>query len=110
MSSNQFTVTAQEAEFSELVKVLFFLITLLDVWDTFCTTIINFAPIGDLTKVNVASILLTKEVNHKNIKNSCNGNALNVRGRSTNKGKSQEKARSKTRSCCSVINVTRRNI
>ena len=47
----------------------------------------------------MASNLLTKEVKRKNVENSRVGNALLVGGRSTNKGKSQERAKSKSNSC-----------
>ena len=66
-------------------------------WDTFCTTINNYVPIEGLIEANVASNLVTKEVNRKNAENTRADNALNVRGRSTDRGKSQERARSKSK-------------
>ena len=60
-------LVAQEVEFPDSVKTLFLLITLLDSWDTFWTAISNSAPASGLIEANVASSLLTKEVNRKNL-------------------------------------------
>ena len=46
---------------------MFLLVTLPKVWDTFCATISNLAPMDGLTCVDVESIFLTKEVNWKNV-------------------------------------------
>ena len=92
-------LVAQEVEFPNSIKALFLLITLLDNWDTFFTTISNFVPIRGLTEANVANILLIEELNTKNNENSHGGNALYVKGRSTDKGQSQNRAWPKSKSC-----------
>ena len=88
-------LVAQEVEFPKLVKVLFLLITLPDSWDTFRTTINNSTPIGGLIIRNMTGSLLTEEVNRKNNKSSCN--TLIVKGRSTKRGKKEDKSRSKSK-------------
>ena len=96
-------LNAHEIEFLDSVKELFLLITLLESWDTFHMAISNSAPLGGLTEANVSSNLLTKEVNKKNLDNSCGCNALVVKDKSYDKGKSQDKGRSKSKSSqCNV--------
>ena len=86
-------LVAQDMEFSKLLKAWFLLIILQDNWDTFCTIVMNFAPATrGLTEENVASSLLTEEVNRKKNENTCGGNGLYVKGRFTDKGKSQDRA------------------
>ena len=91
-------LNAEEIEFLDSVKELFLLIILLESWDTFYTAISNSAPPGGLTKANVFSSLLTREVNRKNLDSSRGGNALAVRRKLNDKGKSQDKGRSKSKS------------
>ena len=81
-------LVGQEVEFSNSVKALFLLITLPDSWDTFWTAISISAPPSGLTKANVASSLLTEEVNRKNLDSTQSGTTLYVWGRSQDKGKS----------------------
>ena len=79
-------LVAQEVEFKESMKVLFPLITLPDNWDTFRMTISNSAPVGGLTtERNVTGSLLIGEINRMNNEGSRAGNALTVRGRSSDK-------------------------
>ena len=49
--------------------------------------------------------LLIEEVNRKNNEDKHGGNAFYVKGRSANKEKLQEKARSKSKSCRNVKNM-----
>ena len=95
----------QKVEFKESVKVLFLLITLPDSWDTFRTTISNSAPAGGLTERNVTGSLLTEEINRLNNEGSKAGNALTVRGRSSDKGKEKERSRSKSKTRRSVKDI-----
>ena len=81
-------LVAQEVAFSDSVKALFLLITLSHSWDTFRTAISNSAPPSGLTKANVASSLLSEEVNRKNLDNTQSGMTLYVWERSQDKGKS----------------------
>ena len=81
-------LVAQEVEFLDSVKALFLLITLSDSWDTFWIAISNFAPPSGLIEANVASSLLTEEVNRKNLDSTQSGMTLYVWGRSQDKGKS----------------------
>ena len=71
-------LVAQEVEFLDSVKALFLLITLPNSWDTFRTAISNSAPPSGLTKANVASSLLTEEVNKKNLDSTQSGTTLYV--------------------------------
>ncbi|MCO5575346.1 hypothetical protein L7F22_029146 [Adiantum nelumboides] len=91
-------LSAQEVEFEDSLKALFFLITLPKSWDIFCTSINNSAPASGFTLANVESSLLTEEVNKKNLDNTHFGNALVVKGRPIDKGKSKDK-RSKSKFC-----------
>ena len=75
-------LVAQEVEFLDLVKALFLLITLSDSWDTFRTAISNSASPSGLIEANVASSLLTEEVNRKNLDNTQSGMTLYVWGKS----------------------------
>ena len=96
-------LTAQDIEFPDLVRKLFLLITLPKSWDTSHTAIGNSAPPSGLTEASVSSSLLTEEVNRQNLNNSCGSNAQVVRGRSNDKGKSQDIERSKSKlSQCNV--------
>ena len=74
------------------------LITLLDRWDTFCTTISTNATADGLSLVIVESSLLTEKVNIKNVETSKNASALMVRGRSTKRGKGKERNKSLSKS------------
>ena len=65
-----------------------------DNWDTFKTTISNSAAIDGLSSAMVESILLTEEVNRKNLDSNRSGSAMYVRGRSSNRSKSKEKKKS----------------
>ena len=98
-------LVAQEVEFPDSVKALFLLITLLDSWDTFRTAISNSAPPSGLTEANVASSLLTEEVNRKNLDSTQSGTTRYVWWRSQDKGKSQDRARSKSKSRGSLKNI-----
>ncbi|MCO5594302.1 hypothetical protein L7F22_048331 [Adiantum nelumboides] len=83
---------AQKFVFEDSIKAMFLLVTLPKSWDTFHTTIDNFAPVGGLIVANVEGNLLTKEVNRKNLDPSRSNNVLVVCGRSNEKGKSNERA------------------
>ena len=80
------------------MKALFLLITLPERWDTFRTAISNSAQASGLTSVNVESSLLTEEVNRKNLDSTRSGNALYVRGRSKECGKSDDKVKNRCKS------------
>ena len=66
------------------IKAMFLSIILPNSWDTFCITINNFAPAGGLIEVKVASNLLREFARIMRV--TCNGNALNVRGRPIDRG------------------------
>ncbi|MCO5582096.1 hypothetical protein L7F22_035986 [Adiantum nelumboides] len=94
------SLNAQEVEFEDSVKAVFLLITLLESGDIFCTWINNSAPASGHTSTNVESNLLTREVNKKNLDNTRSSNALLVKGRSNEKGKSKDKrSKSKSHGC-----------
>ena len=76
---------AQEISFLDLVKAMFLLITLLDSWDTFHTTLSNYVSPKQLSSANVEGNLLTKEINCKNNDKIKGNNALIVRGRNQNR-------------------------
>ena len=80
------------------MKALFLLITLPESWDTFRTTISNYAPASGLTFANVESSFLTEEVNRKNMDSTHGGNALYVRGRSKERSKSDDKGKGHSKS------------
>ena len=86
------------------MKALFLLITLPKSWDTFWIAISNSALASGLTSTNVESNFLTKEVNKKNLHSTCGGNALYVKGRSKECGKSNDKGKnqSKSHGCSNV--------
>ena len=84
------------------MKVLFLLITLLDNWETFKTTISNSNPIGELIEANVTSSLLMEDINWKNIESTQGGgSALIVKGRDKEKEKKKD-SRSKNKAHCNV--------
>ena len=86
-------LSAQEVEFADSMKALFLLIPLPKSWDTFRIAISNSAPASGLTSANVESSLLTKEVNKKNLDSTQGANALCVRGKSKERGKSNDKVK-----------------
>lgn len=90
-------LSSQEIKFGDFVKAIFLLVTLPESWDTFRTAISNFAPASGLTSANVESSLLTEEVNRKNLDSSRGSNALVVRGRSNDRGKSIERGKSRSK-------------
>ena len=92
-------------EFPDSVKALFLLITLPNSWDTFWTAISNSALPSGLTKANVASSLLREEVNRKNLDITQSGMTLSVWGRSQDKVKSQDRARSNSKSQGCLKNI-----
>ena len=49
--------------------------------------------------------LLTEEINHKNNKGSCNGIALIIKGRSIERGKKEDRSRSKSKTHRSVKDI-----
>ena len=98
-------LVSQEVEFPDSVKALFLLITLPDSWDIFQTAISNSAPPSGLIEENEASSLLTEEVNRKNLDCIQSGTTLYVWGRSQGKGKSQDRARSKSNSRGNLKNI-----
>ena len=92
-------LSAHEIKFDDSVKAIFLLVILPESWDTFHTVVSNSTPSSGLTSANMESSLLTEEVNRKNIDNTCSsGNALIVRGRSSDKGKSSERGKSQSKS------------
>ena len=96
-------LNGQGIQFSDSLKVLFRLTTLLESWDTFRTTISNTAKADGLSSATVESSLLTEEVKCKNNKGSHNsGSALTFRGRSIERGKKEDKSRLKSKSRRSV--------
>ena len=80
------------------MKVIFLLVTLPNRWNTFCTSVNNFAPASGLPLANVESSLLVEEVNIKNLNSIQGGNALYFGGRSKERGKSNDKGKSGSKS------------
>ena len=87
-------VTRQGIELNDSLKALFLLITLLDSWDTFCTTVSTKTATDGLSCIVVEASLLAKEVNWKNNETLKNGSALVVRGRSVERGKGKDRNQS----------------
>ena len=73
-------VSGQGIELNDSLKALFLLITLPDIWDTFCTTVSTNVDADGLSSVTIEASLLFKEVNRKNNETSKNDSALVVRG------------------------------
>ncbi|MCO5570030.1 hypothetical protein L7F22_023744 [Adiantum nelumboides] len=69
---------SQRVEFDDFVRAMFLLVTLPDSWDTFCTTVSNFATPDGLKCADVESNLLMEEVNRKNVEDAKSFNAMHA--------------------------------
>ena len=92
-------LTTQQIVFDDIVKAMFLLVTLLELWDTFKIAISNSVPIGALTNANEKSSLLTEEVNqNNNVGSSKSSSAMVVIGRFWDRQKSNNKDKSRSKS------------
>ncbi|MCO5575075.1 hypothetical protein L7F22_028872 [Adiantum nelumboides] len=89
----------QGVEFDDLVRAMFLLVTLPASWNTFRTTVSNFAALDCLKCADVESSLLMEEVNCKNVEDNKSSNAMHVRGRSRSRGNFDRRDKSKSHSC-----------
>ncbi|MCO5549202.1 hypothetical protein L7F22_002668 [Adiantum nelumboides] len=95
---NEFhTMQSQGVEFDDSVRAMFLLITLPDLWDTFCITLSNSVALDGLKCADVESSLLMKEVNRKNVEDTKSSSAMHRRGHAQRQEPpSKEKERSKS--------------
>ena len=77
---------------------MFLLVTLPKSWDTFRIAISNSTPKDGLSSADVEGNLLIEEVNRKNQHFSKGGSALVVCGRSAEKGKKNDRNKSRSKS------------
>ncbi|MCO5583014.1 hypothetical protein L7F22_036920 [Adiantum nelumboides] len=89
---------SQGVEFDDFVRTMFLLVTLPDLWDTFRTTVSNFAARDGLECADVESSLLMEEVNCKNVEDTKSFHAMHVRGKSRSRGYYERRDKSKSRS------------
>ncbi|MCO5605662.1 hypothetical protein L7F22_059845 [Adiantum nelumboides] len=89
---------SQGVEFDDSVRAMFLLVTLSDLWDSFRTSVSNFAAPDGLKCADVESSLLMEEVNRKNVEDIRSSNAMHVRGRSCSRGNFERRDKSKNRS------------
>ena len=83
----------QNIMFNDSIKAMFLLVTLLESWGTFCTTISNSTLMDGLTCADVESNLLTEEDTHNNVDANKSSSTMTIRGRSQARGKSRERER-----------------
>ncbi|MCO5606974.1 hypothetical protein L7F22_061165 [Adiantum nelumboides] len=89
---------SQGVEFDDYVRAMFLFVTLLDLWDTFHTTVSNSAAPDGLKCADVESSLLMEEVNCKNVEDTKSSSAMNVRGRSRSRGNFERRDKFKSHS------------